>query len=160
MKSFSNNTSTNAHHCWYLLAQHIRNNYAPHEQRRIKLHNPQFHPQNIPGFIRDIGIPAGDKGDWRLPLPDDSGLHVQENYDGSFSVHWDRVDPTPNVFARLRHGAQDAPVTFMLLSTAAGAIAGYFIGGKKGARVGGLFGLGIGATSCHALRLNNTFTTV
>ena len=145
-------TSPDTHCYWYWLAQQIRQTCAPHEQLRLRVQNPHFHPKHVPGFVRDAGLPAGERGDWRLRFNDGSGLHVQENADRSLSVHWDRVDPTPNMSARLRHGAQDAPGTFLLLSTLGGMLAGLLLGGKEGARVGAALGFGGGAIGVLATR--------
>ena len=152
MSNFNNTNLKDTRRYWLHLARMVRGKYAPHDRLILKLPCLLFHPKYISSFVRDAGMPAGAKGDWRMRFTDGSGLHVQENYDGTLSVYWDRVDPTPNVFARLRHGAQDAPGTFMVLSTAICAFAGYFIGGKKGAWVGTGIGLNLGAVGLHTLR--------
>jgi hypothetical protein len=65
------------------------------------------------GFDPGRGKPAGQRADYRLPLPDGTEVHVRE-YDDRFTVHRDRHSAEQ----RLRHLALDAP-----LETAVGATA-------------------------------------
>lgn len=70
------------------------------------------HPRTA-GFSKSIGLPRGQKSDWRL-----GSLHAQD-FGRYWSVHRDRVDPATNP---VLHFAADAPEVFAGC-VAAGALA-------------------------------------
>lgn len=57
------------------------------------------------GMHESHGIPMGQVQDWRKPLGDERGLHVQDMGD-HYSVHVDRYDPDSSP---VRHILTDAP---------------------------------------------------
>lgn len=83
------------------------------------------------GFRRSSGWPRGQSADWRLALPDGSGLHLQD-FGTYWETHWDRCDPSNGI---ARHVLKDMPLT----AVAAGAFFGWVLGrGKEGAFAGGV----------------------
>ncbi len=96
------------------------------------------HPQFV-GMSKAIGLPVGQSSDYRLRLPDGSGLHVQE-FDDTYRVHLDRVHPRVSFVTHLR---QDAPKTFIATTSVLGTCVGVLYGktlrsGLTGAAVAGL----------------------
>jgi len=80
-------------------------------------------------FKRDEGLdarflsdfhPKGQMADYRYALTDGRGIHVRE-YDGTYAVHWDEVDPSVNVVGHL---VRDAPGVVLLGALALGLILG------------------------------------
>ena len=123
---------------WNSAATYVRRELPAHESVRVEA---LVHPQRV-GFVSDSGLPPGVCGDWRLRLDDGTGLHAQDNCDGSYDVHWDRVDPTCGRSCRIRHGAVDAPIRSLALTGGSGAAVGYLFAGKAGAGWGAALGVG------------------
>ena len=77
------------------------------------------HPKQS-GFYAHVGLPKGQMADYRYALTDGRGIHVRE-YDGTYAVHWDEVDPSVNVVGHL---VRDAPGVVLLGALALGLILG------------------------------------
>lgn len=69
-------------------------------------------------FEQGSGKPVGQQADYRLPLPDERGIHVKE-YGDRYKVHWDKVAPSQNGLGHLR---SDAPI-----ETASTAVLAYML---------------------------------
>ncbi len=70
----------------------------PHKDISIpKIHLP--HP-SVSGFIEHFGDLGGQRGDYRLPLPDGKELHVKE-FDKSYRAHWDKTSAINNPLGHL-----------------------------------------------------------
>ena len=93
------------------------------------------------GFRPAVGDPVGQIADYRKTTPDGRSIHVRE-YDHSYGIHWDRIDPTIDAVEHLR---RDAPGWFVVLTSSVGASIGsgigYLGGGKRGASFGLVLGL-------------------
>lgn len=50
------------------------------------------HPRYSRGFVRSIGLPQGERANWRKTLSGGECLHVKE-YRSFYSVHVDLFDP-------------------------------------------------------------------
>lgn len=99
------------------------------------------HPEDA-GATPSVGLPMGQKADFRWTLDDCTGLHVRD-FGTHYEAHLDRVDPACNVVEHLR---RDAPGSYVAGSTAIGAALGLLLGGSKeaafaGAGLGALVGL-------------------
>ena len=57
------------------------------------------------GFVAHVGEPKGQIANYRMTVSDGRGVHVLEFQD-SYWVHWDKVDPLTNPIG---HIAEDAP---------------------------------------------------
>lgn len=107
--------------------------------RLAKWHLP--HPTDE-GARSSIGMPEGQKGDYRFPLRDCECLHVRV-FDDRYEAHIDTVDPACNWLEHLRH---DLPGGYVATAGGVGALLGLILGGKREAMlVGGLVGMAIGA---------------
>ena len=104
------------------------------------------------GARESIGMPEGQKGDYRFKLQDSRCLHVKV-FDDHYEAHIDRVDPAHNWLEHLR---EDLPRGYVAASggtgTAIGAIVGLIVGKKKeamlvGGLIGGFLGLVAGAAT-------------
>jgi len=106
------------------------------------------HPLDA-GFRRSIGLPAGQRSDFRLTLPDCRGLHVQD-FGTHYEAHLDRTDPECDA---LLHLQKDAAGAYVAGATALGALFGLLIGKRPeavlvGALIGGVVG-GISAVAAE-----------
>ncbi|HJK92322.1 MAG TPA: hypothetical protein RMH85_01285 [Polyangiaceae bacterium LLY-WYZ-15_(1-7)] len=103
------------------------------------------HPLDA-GFRKTLGLPRGQRADFRLELANCVGLHVQD-FGSHYEAHLDQVDPACDVAEHLR---RDAPGTYVLGAVGLGALIGLAIGQSKeaalaGSVLGGLLGLGTAA---------------
>jgi hypothetical protein len=97
------------------------------------------HPRDG-GLAPSLGLPVGQRADWRLPSPGCGPLHVRE-YDGHYVAHLGRANPNCDPIGHL---ASDAPQ--VMSGVAFGALLGLLLGRSKeatlaGAALGGLMGL-------------------
>ncbi len=90
-------------HGWVAIVNSVRYTLPPHEEMRISKFG--YTQPLQAGFRTDVGEPKGQVADYRLQLSDGSGIHIVEFQD-SYTVHWDKVDPSTNV---VEHINQDAP---------------------------------------------------
>ena len=109
------------------------------------------------GARESIGMPEGQKGDYRFKLPDCRCLHVKV-FDDHYEAHVDQVDPSHNWLEHLR---ADLPGGYVAASggtgAAIGAIVGLVVGKKKEAMlVGGLVGALLGLLSGTATLPENS----
>lgn len=81
------------------------------------------HPITL-GYRLSLGAPVGQDADYRLALKDGKSIHVHE-YAHTWGFHWDRVDPSTNLFEHLR---QDSPEFYVLACTSVGAGFGAVLG--------------------------------
>jgi hypothetical protein len=96
------------------------------------------HPKTF-GMTTSIGLPEGQRADYRKRLASGAGFHVKD-FGAHYEAHLDRVHPDLNLVEHLR---VDAPGTFIAGGAALGALAGLALGGSKdnvlvGAALGGL----------------------
>ena len=104
---------------------------------RIAKHQVE-HP-SASALLPGIGLPFGQRADYRLRYSDCSGLHVRD-FGAHYEAHLDQVHPDCGIVDHLR---RDAPGTFVAAATALGALAGTMLGKKPeaifaGAAIGGL----------------------
>lgn len=108
---------------------------------RVSVPKAALPPPATAGFYRSVGLPRGQRADWRLALGDCRGVHLWDC--GEFWLaHLDQVDPSCSV---LEHSRRDAPGVFIAGAVALGAAAGGALGGGRGAAVGALLGGLLGA---------------
>jgi hypothetical protein len=99
------------------------------------------------GMRMSTGLPAGQLADYRLKLPDCSGLHVQD-YGTHYLVHWDRTDPGCDLVAHL---VRDAPGTYIAGATLIGGLVGALLGrSDKAMLAGALVGAALGGVALAA----------
>jgi hypothetical protein len=104
------------------------------------------HPRDA-GMKPSMGLPLGQRGDWRFPAPGCGGLHVRDFLD-CYTAHLDRVNP---VCDPVGHVVSDTPQ--IAGGLALGALLGLALGkSKEAALVGALFGgiLGLATASSQA----------
>jgi hypothetical protein len=111
------------------------------------------------GFRQSLGLPRGQSSDWRLELPDGSGLHVLA-FANVYVAHIDTVDPGCDLAAHL---ATDAPWWALAGPTAvSGAVMGLALVPKRwrwqGALGGALFGAIAGLAWREGLRHRMAYT--
>lgn len=108
---------------------------------RVKLPKGLLPHPAAAGMSSSVGIPEGQVADYRLVLPDGSGLHVKDFVE-YYEAHLDEVHPDVNWVEHLR---QDAPGSFVGGSAAVGAALGALFGRSwksalAGAAIAGLLG--------------------
>jgi hypothetical protein len=100
------------------------------------------------GAYPTIGMPEGQRSDYRFRLPAGRGLHVRV-FEDRYEAHLDdgAFDP---VQLPLSHG--EGPDAHLAASGGIGALLGLVVGGKREAMlVGGLLGLALGALTRPSL---------
>lgn len=107
---------------------------------RVAKHQVE-HP-SASGLAPSVGLPYGQRADFRLRHFDCSGLHVRD-FGAHYEAHLDQVHPECGVVDHLR---RDAPGTYLAAATALGALAGTLLGKKPeaifaGAAIGGLLAM-------------------
>ena len=90
------------------------------------------------GATRSIGLPVGQRADYRWRLPDCSGLHAHD-FGTHYEAHVDHVDPACDL---VEHARQDAPELYVSGAACAGLLLGLVLGGNRSAA---LAGAGLGA---------------
>ena len=90
------------------------------------------HPEDH-GAKRSVGLPLGQRNDFRWRLSDCRGLHVRD-FGTHYEAHIDRVDPSCSLVEHLR---RDAPNAYVLGACALGGLLGLLVGGGKDALVAG-----------------------
>ena len=94
------------------------------------------HPEDA-GAKRAIGMPMGQRADFRWRLSDCSGFHIRD-FGSFYEAHIDQIDPSCDPVEHLR---QDAPGGYVAGAAALGALFGLLLGGGKDAA---LVGAGLG----------------
>jgi hypothetical protein len=99
------------------------------------------HPRRA-GMKVSIGLPEGQRSDYRKVISQGRGLHVKE-FHAHYEAHIDRVHPEVNVVEHLR---RDAPGVYVGGGVALGATLGAALGRSEesaavGAAIGGLLAL-------------------
>ena len=107
---------------------------------RVPKHQVE-HP-SASGLVHSVGLPYGQRADYRLRYSDCTGLHVRD-FGAHYEAHIDQVHPECGVVDHLR---RDAPGTYIAAATALGALAGTLLGKKPeaifaGAAIGGLLAM-------------------
>lgn len=102
------------------------------------------HPSEA-GMRRGMGLPRpGALEQWRLALPDGSGLHVVE-YSDHYKAHLDEVDPATSAAEHVRRDAPGVAVYGAgVLGGLLGLVFGTLVGGPLGAYVGAVNGAAAG----------------
>lgn len=95
------------------------------------------HPEDA-GARRSIGLPFGQRSDYRWRLADCSGLHVRD-FGSHYEAHIDQVDPQCDLVG---HALKDIPGAHVAGGAAVGALAGLVLGRSKEAT---MVGAGVGA---------------
>lgn len=90
-------------------------NQPPHSEFYLSK-NKLPHPIQM-GFRQDLGEPVGQLADYRLALNDGKSIHIRE-YQKSWGIHWDLLDP---LYSRIEHLRKDSPGYYVLACTTAGA---------------------------------------
>lgn len=82
------------------------------------------HPREC-GFNRvSYSMRRGQVGDWSLPLPDESRLHVREYPNGRLMAHRDKYDPQRGLTNTIAHLATETPVGLLAAITVLGIAGG------------------------------------
>lgn len=87
------------------------------------------------GLTPSLGLPVGQRADFRLRYSDCRGLHVHD-FGEHYEIHLDEVHPECGLVEHLR---RDAPGTYLGAATALGAFAGLLLGKSRDAVVAGAF---------------------
>jgi hypothetical protein len=87
------------------------------------------------GLRPGLGLPMGQRADFRLRLSDCSGLHVRD-FGTHYEAHVDQVDPS---CGPLEHLVRDAPNMSIAGAGALGALLGSVLGKSKEATLAGGF---------------------
>lgn len=74
---------------------------------RVPVPSALEHPSAVGFAPARIAEPAGQVGDWVMPLADGSRLHVHEMAGGELFAHRDAVDPGRGVVAAVGHVATE-----------------------------------------------------
>lgn len=112
------------------------------------------HPRDG-GLTPSLGLPVGQRGDWRYSYPSCGGLHVRD-FGRSYSAHLDRVNPNCNP---VDHVMQDTPQ--ISGGAALGALIGLMLGrSKESALIGAAIGAIVGMSKTAAAERAATPTTV
>jgi hypothetical protein len=83
------------------------------------------HPAQLPqAFVAGMGLPVGQKADFRATLTDGTALHVRE-FEDAYYAHLDQVSPH---VAPLEHLRVDAPKVYIAVGAGAGGLAGLLLG--------------------------------
>ncbi len=94
------------------------------------------HP-SAAGLSLSIGLPFGQRADYRLRLKGCQGLHVHD-FGTHYEAHLDKVHPECGVVEHLR---RDAPKTYVGVGIVVGALAGILLTKKpQGALAGAIAG--------------------
>jgi hypothetical protein len=100
-------------------------------------------PPLVSGAHRSIGVPVGQRGDYRWTLADCRGLHTRE-----FGDHWEtHLDAMAPECSLAGHIEQDAPGVVVVAATVVCALAGWALLGRRGVLAGAVVGVGLGAFS-------------
>jgi len=114
------------------------------EGNALRIPKQQLSHPTDEGARESIGMPEGQKGDYRFRLQDCRCLHVRV-FDDYYEAHIDKVDPECSLMEHLR---QDAPGSYTLSTGGIGALIGLIVGKNKEAMLlGGLIGLLVGAAT-------------
>jgi len=123
-----------------------------HEETGSALKIPVYqveHPLDA-GMRRSVGLPMGQRTDYRLTLEDCQCLHVRD-FGDHYEAHLDSVDPACDT---LSHLFRDAPGPTIAGGAAIGALVGGLLGRSKESA---LAGASIGAIiSSIAVALSDT----
>ena len=132
---------------WSQISEYVLQ--LPYQQYILVLKENVAHPEVI-------GTPYRF-GAYRFNVPD--GRTIDIKVDGDYwSVHWDKHNPSTHL---IEHALDDAPLEWVLTTTASGAVMGAFTseegkkdeGALKGASVG--FGLGLSTLLLRAIAVKN-----
>ncbi len=118
-------------HTWAQVAFELMT-AVPHARVRVA-RAAILHPKSV-GFVKSIGLPAGQRADWRCSLPNGQCLHVHEHRT-VYVAHVDQIDPARDA---LGHLAVDAPGLTRALCAGIGAWVGAHtsVGPLRGAWMG------------------------
>ena len=92
---------------------------------RLPAHTME-HPRDA-GMSLSVGLPMGQRNDYRLKLDDCSGLHVRD-FRTHYEAHIDKVHPSCDP---VEHALRDAPGATILGMTALGSLLGGLLGRTK-----------------------------
>jgi hypothetical protein len=81
----------------------VRTNYPPRVDLLVSKEAIP-HPEEY-GLKPTVAAPRGQLANYRIPLNDDSGIHIKE-YETHYLVHWDERDPSTDLIG---HIVKDAP---------------------------------------------------
>jgi hypothetical protein len=94
------------------------------------------------GAYPTIGMPEGQKSDYRFRLQDGRGLHVRV-FEDRYEAH---LDEGARLTTELELPPKDVPDGHLTTAGGIGALLGLIVGGKREAMlVGGLLGMALGA---------------
>ncbi|HEY3357707.1 MAG TPA: hypothetical protein VGQ83_30925 [Polyangia bacterium] len=100
------------------------------------------------GLRQSIGMPQGQRRDYRLKLPDRRCLHVRD-FGVYYEAHVDEVDPG---HSPIMHLVKDVPTAYLTSTAALGGILGLLLGRSRRAMVAGLVaGAALGNLSRKAI---------
>jgi hypothetical protein len=98
-------------------------------------------PPLVSGAHRSLGMPLGQRRDYRWTLADCRGLHTRD-----FGDHWEtHLDAVAPECSLVEHLEQDAPAVVVVASALACALAGWAVLGRRAALAGAVVGAGLGA---------------